>query len=82
MRLARRVLTLIGGLCIVYLCVTAYLGFRVGTAINDAEKREPVRTGARILGRVAIERYAIARSGIPPYLIESPTFWLLLHQTE
>jgi hypothetical protein len=68
--------------CLLYLAGTAYLGYRVGSAIHDAEQRVLVRTGAHIVGRVAMERYAIHRSGIPDFLVESPTFWLLLRRTE
>ncbi len=75
-------LALLGTLCIVYLGLTAYLGYRVGIAIHDAEQHVLVREGAHIIGRANMERYAIHRSGLPDFLVESPTFWLLLHRME
>jgi hypothetical protein len=61
---------------------TAYLGYRVGSAIAQAEQRILIRDGVRVAGHELVERYAIRRSGIPSYLVESPTFWLLLRRTE
>ncbi len=82
MRILRGLLTLVGLLCIVYLGVTAYLGYRVGSAIHAAEQQRIIREGAHIVGRGNMERYAVRRSGIPEFLVESPTFWLALHRSE
>lgn len=71
-----------GLVCALYFGVTAYLGYRVGAAIAQAEQRVLIRDGVRIAGHELMERYAIHRSGIPHYLIESPTFWLLLRHAE
>lgn len=82
MRLVGSLLALIGVLAVVYLGVTAYLGFRVGSTIHAAEQRRIVREGAHLIGRPALERYAIHRSGLPDFLVQSPTFWLLLRESE
>jgi hypothetical protein len=82
MRLAGTLLALVGLLAIVYFGVTAYLGYRVGSAIHAAEQRRIVRIGARIVGRTELERYAIRRSGLPDVLVESPAFWYVLRATE
>lgn len=82
LKMLRGLLALVGALCIVYLGVTAYLGYRVGAAIAAAERHAAVRAGARLIGRANMERYAVHRSGIPEALVDSPTFWLLLRRTE
>jgi hypothetical protein len=82
MRFLGRLLALVGVLALIYLCVTAYLGYRVGSAIREAEQRRLVRTGAHIVGRAMMEHYAVRRSGIPEVLVDSPTFWLALRATE
>ncbi|HUY41102.1 MAG TPA: hypothetical protein VMV82_05990 [Candidatus Dormibacteraeota bacterium] len=82
MRFLGRLLALVGLLALIYFGVTAYLGYRVGSAIHAAERRRIVRAGAHVVGRPAVERYAIKRSGIPAFLVESPAFWYALHRTE
>ncbi|MGH7738027.1 MAG: hypothetical protein ACREMP_09215 [Candidatus Tyrphobacter sp.] len=82
MRFIGRLLALIGILAIIYFGFTAYIGYRMGTAIHSAEQRRIVRVGAHLAGRSTVERYAIRRSGLPDFLVESPTFWLLLRNTE
>jgi tRNA A37 threonylcarbamoyladenosine biosynthesis protein TsaE len=82
MRFVLALLATVGVLCLAYLAATAYLGYRVGAAIHQAEQRVIVREGAHVVGRAAFERFAIKRSGIPAVLVESPTFWLALHRTE
>lgn len=82
MRFVGTLLALVGALALVYLGVTAYLGFRVGSAIHAAEQRRIVRAGAHLVGRPALERYAIRRSGLPDVLVQSPTFWLLMRRAE
>jgi hypothetical protein len=82
MRLAGTLLALVGLLAIVYFGFTAYLGYRVGSAIHAAEQRRIVRIGARIVGRTELERYAIRRSDLPDVLVESPAFWYVLRATE
>ncbi len=82
MRFIGSLLALVGLLAILYFGFTAYLGYRVGTAIHRAEQRRIVREGARIVGRAMLERYAIRKSGLPDALVESPTFWMELRATE
>ncbi len=82
MRLFGRLLALVGLLALIYFAVTAYLGYRVGSAIHVAERQRIVRAGAHVIGRATVERYAIKRSGIPAFLVESPTFWYELHRAE
>jgi hypothetical protein len=82
MKVLGSVLACFGVICALYFGATAYLGYRVGVAIAQAEQSVLVRDGVRIAGHELIERYAIRRSGIPHYLVESPTFWLLLRRTE
>ncbi len=78
----RALLTLIGLHAVIYFGLTAYLGYSVGSAIAAAERKELVRTGAHIVGRELMERYAVRRSGLPEILVDSPTFWLLLRNSE
>jgi uncharacterized membrane protein SpoIIM required for sporulation len=83
MRIVRDLFALFGLACLLYFAFTAYLGYRVGRAIAVAEQRRPmVRRGAALLGRDAIELFAVRRSGLPYYWVESPTFWLLLRNSE
>lgn len=82
MRFLGTALAFFGIICALYFGLTAYLGYRVGAAIAAAEQRVLIRDGVRIAGHELMERYAIHRSGIPHYLVESPTFWLLLRRTE
>lgn len=82
MRFLVRLLALVGILAVIYFGLTAYLGYRVGAAIHDAERQRLVRTGAHVLGRAVVERYAVKRSGIPAFLVESPAFWCALRRTE
>lgn len=81
-RIASALLAVVGALCLLYFGATAYLGYRVGEAIRQAEGRLVIRTGAKLVGRSAFERYAIHRSGLPQFLVESPTFWLMLRKAE
>ncbi len=78
----RGLLALIGLLAVIYFGFTAYLGYRVGSAIAAAEQKQLVRTGVHIVGRELMERYAVKRSGLPEMLVDSPTFWLLLRKSE
>ncbi len=82
MRMLGRLLAIVGILAVVYFGFTAYLGYRVGSAIHAAEQRRLVRTGVRVVGQRVVERYAIRRSGLPDVLVESPTFWAVLRATE
>jgi hypothetical protein len=82
LKMLRGLLLVLGALCVVYLGLTAYLGYRVGAAIQDAERHVVIRTGAHLIGRANMELYAVHRSGIPAFLVESPTFWLLMRRTE
>ncbi len=78
----RGLLALVGLLAVIYFGFTAYLGYRVGSAIAAAEQKQLVRTGVHIVGRELMERYAVKRSGLPEILVDSPTFWLLLRKSE
>jgi hypothetical protein len=67
---------------LVYLGTTAYLGYRVGTAISQAKTHALIAIGAGIVGRNKVERVAIQKSGLPNYLTASPAFWLALRVCE
>lgn len=82
MRFLGRLLALVGALALIYLAVTAYLGYRVGSAIHDAEQHRIVRAGAHLVGKRMMERYAVRRSDLPDALVESPAFWLALRAAE
>lgn len=82
MRFLGRLLALIGVLALIYFGFTAYLGYRVGNGIHDAEQRRVVRAGAHLIGRPMLERIAIRRSGLPDFLVQSPTFWLVMRRYE
>ncbi len=75
-------LAIIGILAVIYFGFTAYLGYRVGSAIATAEQKQIVRAGAHVIGRELMERYAVKRSRFPEVFVDSPTFWLLLRRSE
>jgi hypothetical protein len=68
---------------VAYAGITAYAGFRVARGIDDAKAHSAVtRVGARLMGRDAIERVAIARGRVPGWITQSPAFWMALRANE
>jgi len=66
-----------------YLALGAYAGLRVAQGIDQVEHSSVlVRAGASVLGRRAIERIAIRRSGLPAWLVASPSFWIALRSSK
>lgn len=82
MRILGRLLAVVGVLALVYLGATAYLGYRVGVVIHQVEQNRIIRTGAHVIGKRNMERYAVHRSGLPDVLTESPAFWFMLRRME
>ena len=75
----------VGALCaivVIYLAVSAYAGYRVGSAIADAKRNPLVAVGSHLVGRDRLERYAVSRSKLPAYITESPSFWAALRASE
>lgn len=81
-RLIRSCIRLIALLGLAYFGTTAYFGYRVGSAINQAKTHALTAIGATIVGRDRVERVAIKKSGLPDYAVASPTFWLALRVSE
>ena len=79
-----RLLTTLLVLCVLaYAALTAYAGFRVARGIDDAKAQSVVtRVGARMMGRDAVERLAIHKGNLPPWITQSPTFWMALRANE
>ena len=67
---------------VAYLGVTSYAGYRVGSAIASSKKNTLIAIGERLVGRDAIERYAVRKSNLPAYITQAPTFWMALRATE
>ena len=68
---------------IVYLGLTAYVGFRVARGIDDAKAHSvTTRVGARLMGRDAVERLAIRKVNLPGWVTGSPSFWWALRAYE
>jgi len=82
LRLIRMSFWLVVLLALSYFGTTAYLGYRVGSAISQAKTHALIAIGAGIVGRNHVERAAIKKSGLPNYLVVSPTFWLALRVSE
>ncbi len=79
----RTLLSFLGLLVVCYLALTAYAGFRVARGIDDAKAQSVVtRVGARMMGRDAVERVAIRKGNVPPWITKSPAFWLTLRAME
>jgi len=81
-RLIRTSVWLVVLLGLAYFGTTAYLGYRVGSAISQAKTHTLIAIGADLAGRNHVERVAIKKSRLPNYLLASPTFWLALRVTE
>ena len=74
---------LVAAALLLYLGVTAYAGYRVGSAIRDAQRSNvEVRAGAAIFGERAIERIALRRAQLPAWITGSPAFWPALRRAE
>lgn len=66
-----------------YTAVTAYGGFLVARGIDDAKARSVVtRVGTRLMGRDAVERLALRKGNVPPWMTQSPAFWMALRANE
>lgn len=70
-------------LAVLYLGVTGYAGYLVGKGIDDAKQRNFwARVGTTVIGRRATERIALRQANLPAFVTQSPTFWMMLRQTE
>lgn len=79
----RMLLSLAAALIVCYFVLTAYAGFRVARGIDDAKASSVVtRVGARMMGRDAVERVAIRKGHVPPWITRSPAFWITLRAVE
>lgn len=68
---------------VLYCGFTAYCGWRVGTAIAQAEHHNLlVRLGAHIIGRDTVERLALRQANLPAFITRSPSFWTALRLSE
>lgn len=66
-----------------YTAITGYAGFLVARGIDDAKAHSVVtRVGARLMGRDAVERLAIRKGNVPPWMTQSPAFWMTLRAAE
>jgi hypothetical protein len=66
-----------------YAALTAYAGFRVARGIDDAKASSIVaRVGTRLMGRDAVEHFAIRKGNVPGWITDSPTFWIALRASE
>ncbi len=74
---------LVAALAAGYLLAAGYCGYAVGRAMRDAKASNPlIAMVAGAVGRENSERYAIARSHVPAYLVQAPTFWIALRMNE
>ncbi len=70
-------------LAVLYLGVTGYAGYLVGKGIDDAKHRNFwTSIGSTVIGRRATERIALRQANLPAFVTQSPTFWIMLRQTE
>ena len=68
---------------VLYLSATGYAGYLVGKGIDDAKHRSFwTNVGSTVIGRKATERIALQQANLPRFVTQSPTFWLMLRQTE
>jgi hypothetical protein len=65
-----------------YLGVTALCGFELGHQINHAKANPLVAIGSQMIGRDATEAFAIHKANFPSWVTESPSFWMMLRQSE
>jgi hypothetical protein len=78
----RIVLSLIVGVGVAYFSITALCGYELGRQINKAKANPLVAIGAQMVGRNETEAFAIHKAKFPAFITESPSFWLLLRQSE
>lgn len=70
-------------LAVLYLGVTGYAGYLVGKGIDDAKHRNFwMSVGTAVIGQRATERIALRQANLPSFITSSPTFWMMLRQTE
>ena len=67
---------------VLYLAVTAFLGYRLGTQLHAAKSNPFVGIGSQILGPQATEDVMIQQSRLPLAVTASPSFRLALRLTE
>lgn len=75
-------LVLILAVGIVYFAITAVFGFELGRQIARAKMNPLVAIGTQMIGREETEAYAIHKANFPKWITESPSFWVMLRQTE
>lgn len=78
-----RLLQVCIALVVLYLVATGYAGYLVGKGIDDAKHRSLwMSIGTTVVGRNATERIALRQAHLPSFVTQSPTFWMMLRQTE
>lgn len=66
-----------------YLVAGAYYGYLVGHAISAAKASNPmIAIAADAVGHQSAERFAIAKMGVPAFIVRAPTFLLVLRLVE
>jgi hypothetical protein len=75
-------LILILATAVVYFGLTAVCGFELGRQIARAKTNPLVAIGTQMIGREETEAYAIHKSNFPSWITESPSFWVMLRQSE
>jgi hypothetical protein len=65
-----------------YLALTALCGFQLGRQIYQAKSNPFVGFGAVLIGRDATESLAIEQANLPPWITDSPSFWIALRVSE
>ncbi|HEY3675341.1 MAG TPA: hypothetical protein VGK84_05070 [Candidatus Tumulicola sp.] len=75
-------LILIFVVAVVYFGITAVCGFELGRQIARAKANPLVAIGTQMIGREETEAYAIHRASFPKWITESPSFWVMLRQSE
>jgi hypothetical protein len=78
----RVVLALIVGVGLAYFSITALCGYELGRQINKAKGNPLIAIGAQMIGRNETEAFAIHKANFPALITESPSFWLMLRQSE
>jgi hypothetical protein len=67
---------------IVYFGITAVCGFELGRQIAHAKTNPLVAIGTQMIGRDQTEAYAIHKANFPTWITGSPSFWVMLRQSE
>jgi len=65
-----------------YLILTGIYGFSLGHQIYLARSNPIIGFGSALVGRDATEAFGIQQSGLPQWVIDSPSFWFALRVSE